>query len=753
MNCRPRLRTLLAGLVCLCAPQTASAQVSSGASAPEPLPVYTREADGRVTIRATRIGQPPRIDGRLDDAVYREVQAFSGFIQADPVEGQPETERTEAYVFFDDRNFYVAFRCWDADAAGIVATEMRRDHNRINQNDHVTLSFDTFYDGRNGFQFTVTAAGGLRDGTVVDEGFQADWNGIYEARASRDDTGWSAEYAIPFKTLRYPVGREQTWHIQLRRVVRSNGRNEMSYITPMKAVWGFFGSTMFAYTATLVGLEVPPPGLNLELKPYVNSALNTDLTTSPSVRNDFSPDAGIDVKYGITKSLTADFTYNTDFAQVEIDEAQINLTRFNLNFPEKREFFLEGQGLFDFGRPTGTGSVQSPNAPAIFYSRRIGLSGSRAVPVIGGGRLTGRAGPWVIGAFNMETDDEATARAAQTNFTVVRVRRNILRRSNVGGIYTRRSVSTIGPGANDVAGLDLNLGLLDNIYFTSYIARSRTASLEGDDLAYRSVFHYNSDRYGLAIDRHVVEPHFNPEVGFMRRSDFRRNFIEARLSPRPRNHPFVRRMSYSAGIDYITNNRNALESRELQGTFRTDFHSGDSLTVDHARLFELLPAPFQIASNVRIPVGGYDFQNTRIAYSAGGQRGFSGTIAIDAGSFYSGDRTAVEYRGRVDISPQFGLEPTITFNWIDLPQGRFHTAISGGRAVYTMSPRMLATALVQHSSATNGLSTNLRFRWEYQPGSELFFVFFEGRSTEPPRGLEPLQNRGVIVKVTRLFRW
>jgi hypothetical protein len=477
------------------------------------------------------------------------------------------------------------------------------------------------------------------------------------------------------------------------------------------------------------------------------------LTTSPSVRNDFSPDAGVDVKYGITKSLTADVTYNTDFAQVEIDEAQINLTRFNLNFPEKREFFLEGQGLFEFGRPTGTGSVQSPNAPAIFYSRRIGLSGSRAVPVIGGGRLTGRAGPWVIGAFNMETDDEETARAVQTNFTVVRVRRNILRRSNVGGIYTRRSVSTVGPGANDVAGLDLNLGLLDNIYFTNYIARSRTASLEGDDLAYRSVFHYNSDRYGLAIDRQVVESHFNPEVGFMRRSDFRRSFGELRLSPRPRNHPFVRRLSYNASLDYLTDNRNVLESRELQGTFRTDFHSGDSLTVDHARLFEQLPAPFQIARTVQIPIGGYDFQNTRIAYSAGGQRALSGTIAMEAGSFYSGDRTALDYRGRVDLSPQFGLEPTITFNWIDLPQGRFHTAIAGGRAVYTMSPRMLATALIQHSSATNALSTNVRFRWEYQPGSELFVVFFEGRSTESPRGLEPLQNRGVIVKVTRLFRW
>jgi hypothetical protein len=397
--------------------------------------------------------------------------------------------------------------------------------------------------------------------------------------------------------------------------------------------------------------------------------------------------------------------------------------------------------------------VSSPDAPTIFYSRRIGLGGSRAVPVIGGGRLTGRAGGWTVGAFNMETDADEAARAAQTNFTVVRVRRNILRRSNVGGIYTRRSVSTVGPGANDVAGADLNLALFDNLYFTNYIARSRTETLPRNDLAYRSVFHYNSDRYGVAVDRQVVEPNFNPEVGFLRRPDFRRSFVELRLSPRPRNHPLVRRLTYRAGLDYITNNRNVLESREQQGTFRTDFHSGDSLTIDHSRLFELLPAPFQIAQTVRIPAGGYDFQTTRIAYSAGGQRALSGTLALDAGSFYAGHKTTLDYRGRVDLGPQFGIEPTVSINWIDLPEGSFRSTIVGGRAVYTLSPRMLATALVQHSSSTNALSTNVRFRWEYQPGSELFLVFFEGRSTEPPRGLDALQNRGFIVKINRLFRW
>jgi hypothetical protein len=740
-----------AGLLVVAAAAAAAAQ--SGPSAPDPASVLTREADGRVVIRATRVPQPLVIDGRLDDAAYREVPSFSGFIQADPQEGAPSTERTEAWVLFDDSNLYITVRCYDSNPAGIVATEMRRDNARLNQNDNVAVGLDTFYDGRNGFQFNVGAAGGQRDGTVVDEAFQADWNGVYDAATDRDNQGWTAELAIPFKTLRYPAGRQQTWHIQIRRVIRSNGKNELTFITPMRASFGLFGTNKFTLAATLVGLEVPPPALNFEIKPYAIAPLTTDLLARPAVRNDFAPDGGLDIKYGITKSLTADFTVNTDFAQVEADEAQINLTRFNLSFPEKRDFFLEGQGLFNFGVLSGNNAVPSANAPTLFYSRSIGLSGNRSVPVLGGGRITGRAGPWSIGAFNMETDDDDAARAAQTNFTVMRVRRNILQRSTIGGIFTRRSVSTVAPGANSVYGADVLLALFENVYFNGYAAKSETPTLEGDDLSYRAQFHYNADRYGVMLDRNVVPENFNPEVGFMRRFDFRRNFAELRISPRTANHPIVRRWVTRASIDYITDNDDVLESRELQASFRPEFQSGDSVAVEYSKLFELLEEPFQIAQGIRIPIGGYDFHNTRLAYTRGGQRRLSGTWALEIGDFYSGTRKAAEYRGRIDFTNRIGFEPTITLNWIDLPQGSFETTIVGGRGVLTLSPRMFATALVQRSSSNNAISTNLRFRWEYRPGSELFVVYSEGRSTLPQPGIEALQNRGIVIKINRLFRF
>jgi hypothetical protein len=555
--------------------------------------------------------------------------------------------------------------------------------------------------------------------------------------------------AIPFKTLRYPPGRQQIWRIQLRRLIRS--KNEFVYITPLEAGWGLPAINKLALAATLIGLEAPPPGLNLEIKPYAITPLTTDLLAVPAVKNDFGPDAGIDVKYGITKGLTADFTYNTDFAQVEADEAQINLTRFNLAFPEKREFFLEGQGIFDFG-VGGSSNVPSINAPTIFYSRRIGLSGSRAVPVIAGARMSGRAGPWSVGAFNMETDGDAAA-AEPINFTVLRLRRNILRRSSVGGMYTRRSVSTVGPGANQVWGLDANFATYTNVYFSGYVAQSRTPTRRGNDLSYRGQFYYNSDRYGFAVDHNVVEENFNPEVGFLRRPDFKRSFAEVRFSPRTTGNRIIRKFFYRAGLDYITDNDDVLESRAAQGSFRTEFHNGDTATIEHSRLFELLPAPFLISQGVLIPVGGYRFANTIVSYLAGAQRKVSGTASVEAGSFYDGHKKTAEYRGRIDFTGQLGLEPTISLNWIDLPQGRFRSTIVGGRGVITVTPRMFATALIQRSSSTNTWSTNLRFRWEYQPGSELFVVYSEGRTTLPPAGADSLQSRGFVVKINRLFRF
>jgi hypothetical protein len=296
------------------------------------------------------------------------------------------------------------------------------------------------------------------------------------------------------------------------------------------------------------------------------------------------------------------------------------------------------------------------------------------------------------------------------------------------------------------------MAFYENVYVAGYVAQSQTTGLRGNDFSYRAQVNYQGDRHGLVLERMEVQENFNPEVGFLRREDFRRNYAEVRFSPRTTSSRFVRRRVYQGHVEYTTDNRNRLETRELSALFETEFHNIDSLAFQYFSQFEFVPEAFEIAPDVDIPVGEYDFDNLKITYLAGQQHRLSGTSTLEIGSFYGGNKTTATYRGRVEITPQLGLEPNISLNWIDLPQGKFTTTVIGGRGTYTITPQMFVAALVQYSSSNTSLATNLRFRWEYQPGSEFFVVYTEGRSTFPPRGTD-LQNRGVVVKVNRLFRF
>ncbi|MSO45351.1 MAG: hypothetical protein EXQ59_01090 [Acidobacteria bacterium] len=722
-------------------------------------PVLSHDQNGRLVVHATRVTSPIKINGQLDEEVYLQVAPITDFVQQDPNPGSPISERTEIWVLFDDQNLYFACRCWDAHPERIVANEMRRDSVNLSRHDHVAVALDTFHDGRTGVYFYMTPIGGMRDMAVTDMRVQTDWNPVWDGGASRSKDGYILEMAFPFKSLRYGAGRQQTWGIQMRRFITS--KNETAFLTPVDRQWGPPGISHFADAPTLIGLEVPPPSRNIEIKPYAISRLTTDLARSPAVRNDSEPNAGLDVKLGITKGLTADLTYNTDFAQVEVDEAQVNLTRFSLSFPEKREFFLEGQGLFQFGASgpggrsgsSGEGGGADPDAPTIFYSRSIGLTaGGRAVPVVGGGRVTGKAGAWSLGALSITTGEDAVSGVPQTNFSVTRLRRDILSKSAIGGIFSRRSRSTVAPGANNLWGLDANLAFYQSVFVSGYVAQSRTEGRRGDDRSYRGQFNYTTDRYGLFVDRLVVGKQFNPEVGFLRRQNFRSNYAQARFSPRAVNNPVIRKYTYQGHIDYTTDNANHLESRELLALFRMDFQNADAISVQHAQMYEFLPAPFQIALGVVLPVGAYDFQNTIVSFNPGVTHRLSGSASLDIGSFYGGDKKTASLRGRIEITPQLGVEPNVSLNWVDVPQGRFQDTVVGGRTFFTITPRTFVAALIQYSSANASLSTNLRWRWEYRPGSELFVVYTEGRSTLPPRGTD-LQNRGFVVKINRLFRF
>ena len=736
-------------------PEEVSLLAYEGPPPPSLPETIARDADGRVTVRAVRVSEPLSIDGVLDERVYRDVLPAGGFIQTEPLAGTLATEQTDVWILFDDDNLYISARCWDsAPESEWLANEMRRDNSGIFRNDNFGILLDTFYDRRNGLIFNINPISGRMDAQMYDErSANLDWNPIWETRAGRFEGGWTVEMAVPFKSMRYRPGRAQVWGLQVHRGVPR--LNEHSYLTPLPAAQGQRGLFMSSLTAAVVGLEVPDGGRTLEIKPYAIADLTSD--RARDISDDPGGDLGLDVKYGVTQGLVADLTANTDFAQVEADEQQVNLTRFSLFFPEKREFFLENAGTYGFGGTATSGRFAGgSDTPILFYSRQIGLTDGREVPIRAGGRLTGRVGRFSVGVLNVQAGDSPEAGAVATNFSVVRVRRDLLRRSSIGALFTGRSVSTTGAGSAETYGVDGLFSFFDDLDINTYLAKTTTPGLRADDLSYRGQLDYSGDRYGVQLEHLVVGDNFNPEVGFVRRDDFERTFGTFRFSPRPQSIALIRKLTWEGSVDYITDRAGMLETRDAQGQFGIEFENSDQFNVTYNRSYEFLERPFRIATGVTIPVGGYGFQDVQTAFTFGQQRGLSGRVSVQHGSFFSGDKTTVGVnQGRLQLTPQFSLEPSYSYNRVDLPEGLFTTHLVRTRTTYTMTPLMFVSALVQYNSSSRSLSTNLRLRWEYSPGSELFVVYNEDRDTASlmPDRFSELLNRAFVVKLNRLFRF
>jgi hypothetical protein len=722
-----------------------------------PAPLAAQDPPAAPTVRAVR--GTIRVDGRLDEALYSATDAIEAFVQQEPDEGRPATERTEAWVFFDDDTIYVAARCWESRPERRVANEMRRDTNQLRQNDTFAVLFDTFHDRRNGYLFTANAIGGMGDSQITDEGPpNVDWNTVWKFETGEFDGGWTVEMAIPFKSLRYQPGREQTWGINLRRVVR--WKNEWSYLAQVpRALTTFRGILKVSSAATLVGLEAPSGTRMIELKPYVLSGLATDTTVTPRLSNDVTKRIGGDLRYGVTQNLTVDVTVNTDFAQVEVDEQQVNLTRFNLFFPEKRDFFLENLGTFAFaGRASAGLGAGSGVTPYLFFSRRIGLDGARVPSLRAGGRVNGKVGRFTMGLLTVRTGDLAPLEGQSqgiepATFTVARAKRDILRRSSIGAMVTHRSATPGRVGSNLGYGLDATFSFYQNVRFDTYVAGTQTESRSGDDLSYRGLFDYNGDRYGFTAERLVVEPNFLPEIGFLRRTDMRRNFLQARFSPRPRRIPHVRKFTTQGSINYLTNNQDRLDTREIVGAFQTELVNTDVAGVMYTDTFDRPVRPFDVATGVRIPVGGYNFHTLQLSYTGGQQRRISGAIVYETGTYYGGTQQSVSVNSaRMEITPRMSVEPSVSVNFVDLPQASFTATVVRTRATYTITPRMFVSAIAQYNSTTASRGSNLRLRWEYAPGSELFVVYTDDYDTLTRAPSIALRNRAFVIKANRLFR-
>ncbi len=709
--------------------------------------VQTRdEATTLTTVRAFPAPADFVFDGKLNEAHYRETVPITGFYQVLPDNGKASTEKTEVWVTFDQKNVYVSARLWVKDPKTLIANELRRDKAR--QNDDFAVAFDTFYDRQTGFLFYTTPIGALGDCQVGEApgATNCDYNGVWDVRTGRFDGGWTAEFKIPFKTIRYQPGKDQVWGVNFRRTIRH--RNETTFLTRMPVAFGGGAISRVSYAGTVVGIEAPEGSRNFDVKPYGISRLTSDNTVNPRLSNDATADFGVDVKYGLTQNLNADLTYNTDFAQVEADDQQVNLTRFNQAFPEKRDFFLEGSGIFS---ASGGGSP-------LFFSRQVGLSPlGRDIPIVAGARVTGKVGRNLIGALNITSKKDDLTRSPQTNFTVLRVKRDILKRSTIGAMYTGRSQSALRPGQSSHAyGVDTGLNLFDNLTVDGFYALADTPAFATTKKSYGGGVGMNPDNWGLSVRHLFIDDDFTPEVGFVRRDNMRQTTATARVSRRPKSKT-IRRLSLTGQFDYIFNDTADLrETSDDTATFNMEMHSSDVLNVELNHGYDVLLRPFRIAPTVTVPVGSYDTKTLRTSYTLGPQKRYNFVASYEYGGLYGGDQHVFGINtARLAITPKLAVEPAITFNWIDLPYGSFTTKLIRTRTTYTFTPRIFASAFVQYNSTNSTFSTNLRLRWEYEPGSEFFVVFTQDQNMNPlsPNLSSEMLNKAFVFKFNKLFRF
>ena len=695
-------------------------------------------------------GRVPRVDGRLDDEVWDLAPAAGSFIQREPRAGAPSSERTEFRVLYDDRKIYFGVWAFDSDPKGIHATEMRRDSG-LNKGDRIAIVIDTFFDRRNGFYFATNPLGAMKDAQYTDNARvrNNDWNAVWECRTSIDARGWYVEIAIPLSQLRFDdrLG-ERTWGLNVARsIVR---KNEDTYWVPYPRVQGANGFAYLSNAGGLEGLRDVPAPRRLEFIPFVAPQVGRAYDTGTSLND--GDRYGFDARVGLSSTLTADLTYRTDFAQVEADQEVVNVTRFSLFFPEKRQFFTESAGLFNYGKPGVETGDFGPGLLPLFYSRRIGLHEGQQVPIVAGGRVSGRVGPYSLGLLNIETDKvEAGPGGGGTigraNYSVVRVKRDVFSESTIGAVFLNRQG---GPGAsyNRTAGVDVNWVINADARFTTLLAKTFTPGVTSGDGAYAFDFAYQKDRYNFDLTYLDVGKQFNAEMGYIRRTDARSPRVKGAWTPRP-GWRGVRQLSLGGLYEGYLTHGGQTESRTGQGEFAVTFSDTSILGVEVTRDYDLLTAPWQLGRGT-VGVGGHRWNTLRASYTASPRHRVAGTGSVDTGSYYTGDKTT--YGGSLTVIPRDTITVDLGYsrNRIVLPATpRYLANTVSTRVSYSFSPTLFLKAFAQYNDDRRQASLNILFWSIYRPGSDLYIVYNQGWDTDlaGPRWSQ-VKNRSLAVKLT-----
>jgi hypothetical protein len=714
------------------------------------------------TFRAMAVrippGQTPRIDGRLDEEVWGLGPASGNFVQREPDYGAPSTERTEFRILYDDRKIYFGVWLWDSDPSGIMGNEMKRDSG-LRRGDQLKIVIDTFHDHRNGFYFSTNPLAALKDANTVENGrtINYDWNVVWENETSVDDRGWYVEIAIPFSQLRFKttIG-ESIWGLNLCRIIMR--KNEEAYWVPFPREWTANGFARLSNAGVIAGLEDLRARRRLELLPYVSPRVQRDYATPDPAES--RADVGFDFKVGVTDDLVADLTYNTDFAQVEADQEVVNLTRFSLFFPEKRQFFTESIGIFDYGKsassPGGDAAASDPGILPLFYSRRIGLDDGQEVPLIGGGKLTGKVGPYSLGVMNITTDaadvrvGAGSRRIDRANYTALRVKRNVLSKSSVGGILLNREGGVTD--YNRSVGVDVGLMLGPSFTLIGLVAKTDSpegvvANRTGSDVAAVADAGYRTDRFQSALQYSDIGARFNPEMGFVTRTDVRATRAKAAWTPRPRWRG-VRQLFFQGDIEYFENHDGRMESRSQHFNASLSRQDSSSVRFGATREYDFLAVPFATAGT-QLPIGGYTWTSYSAGFNSNQARRVYGSVSGEAGGYYNGDRQSLRAAVNFQLGRTLLFEPNYTKNWITLPgRATYVTNTVNFRVSQSFSPDLFVKAFIQYNDERRTASFNVLFWYIYKPGSDLYIVYNEGRETEVPDRWSRPRNRSLAVKMT-----
>ncbi|MEM7415061.1 MAG: DUF5916 domain-containing protein [Gemmatimonadota bacterium] len=724
-------------------------------------------------VRAVETTTPPILDGIFEEREWGRGALIDALVQQEPNEGAPATEDTEIYLLYDAETLYIGIRAWDRSGT-VTATEMRRDSDRILDEDNVQLIFDTFKDSRSGYMFVTNPLGAQLDQQVFNEGEGAirgfgfttsnvnrDWDGVWHVAANVVEDGWVAEIAIPMVTLRFPATAEQSWGLNLMRNIGS--KNEQSFWAPISQEFTIHRVSM---AGSLDGMRELSRGLDLRMTPFVTGGGQSVLEQSIE-NNDVNGDAGLDLKYGITAGINLDVTVNTDFAQAEVDDEQVNLTRFPLFFPEKRDFFLEDSGQFNVG------SVNPFNRYAdLFFSRRIGLSSAGSnVPIIAGARVSGKVGQNDIAVMNVQTDEAFGATAE--NFTVAKFSRNFWSRSRVGALFINKSssnfVGSVDSGHfNRTYAIDASIAPHPNFTVQGFLARTETPGIVvpaddpatpwREDVGYGEMGAYVNATwldtkwriYGEYAD---IENDFNPEVGFLPRPGIRSTRLHIERNPRP-NFWGIRVLSPMVNWQYTTDQAGLRLTDRWHYMIGARFDNGAFLNIWYNDHFDRVQQDFTL-NGVTIPVGDYDFGELRVSFDSNPSRRvyYGGMFAPQ--QFYGGDRWDAQATLGARINDRLSAEARYTRNDVDLPSGDFEVDLASLRVDFAISPTMSVRSVTQYNSQRSQFGAAARFRWTYRPGSDIYIVYDEVQRDPTAPLNDPFadlyfRDRSLIIKATFL---